>query len=123
METELIACHEGTVASAKEMQQLLQAAGVESTLGTAKSCSTHAGGGGCGCGPKVQVLVHEDDLPKVQQAWRGEWLEAVAREGTLPADLTLVKDPPAEGEMPCPACGTAAPLKEGACSDCGLQLE
>ena len=30
----------------------------------------------------------------------------------------------AEGEEPpCPACGTAAPLVEGCCSDCGLQLE
>jgi predicted amidophosphoribosyltransferase len=28
-----------------------------------------------------------------------------------------------DGELPCPACGTAAPLVEGACSDCGLQLE
>lgn len=25
-------------------------------------------------------------------------------------------------EPPCPACGTAAPLVDGACSDCGLQL-
>ncbi len=27
-----------------------------------------------------------------------------------------------EGEPPCPCCGTAAPLVNGACSDCGLQL-
>lgn len=26
-------------------------------------------------------------------------------------------------EPPCPACGTAAPLVDGACSDCGLMLE
>ena len=32
-----------------------------------------------------------------------------------------VLDPAAE--PPCPACGTAAPLVEGACSDCGLQLD
>jgi hypothetical protein len=25
--------------------------------------------------------------------------------------------------LPCPACGTAAPLVDGACSDCGLMLE
>ncbi len=30
---------------------------------------------------------------------------------------------PEDGEPPCPACGTAAPLLEGACSDCGLQLD
>ena len=29
----------------------------------------------------------------------------------------------AAGDPPCPACGTAAPLVEGACSDCGLQLD
>jgi hypothetical protein len=26
-------------------------------------------------------------------------------------------------EPPCPACGTAAPLVDGCCSDCGLQVE
>jgi hypothetical protein len=31
--------------------------------------------------------------------------------------------PTEEGEPPCPACGTAAPLLAGACADCGLQLE
>lgn len=43
----------------------------------------------------------------------------VEREGGAPVDVT----PTAEGELPCPACGTAAPLVEGACSDCGLVLE
>lgn len=27
-----------------------------------------------------------------------------------------------DAEPPCPCCGTAAPLVDGACSDCGLQL-
>ena len=27
-----------------------------------------------------------------------------------------------EAEPPCPCCGTEAPLVNGACSDCGLQL-
>ncbi len=45
----------------------------------------------------------------------------LAREGVSPAC-----DAPsaATGEhLPCPACGTAAPLVDGACSDCGLQLD
>ncbi len=32
-------------------------------------------------------------------------------------------EPDEAGELPCPACGTCAPLVDGACSDCGLQLE
>ena len=43
----------------------------------------------------------------------------LAREGTTPVTpVTCEGD-----ELPCPACGTAAPLVAGACSDCGLQLE
>jgi hypothetical protein len=38
----------------------------------------------------------------------------------VPVEAALTKD--AE-HPPCPACGTAAALVEGACSDCGLQLE
>jgi hypothetical protein len=43
------------------------------------------------------------------------------REGLAP--VAMPSEEPAEGEYPpCPACGTAAPLVDGACSDCGLQL-
>jgi predicted amidophosphoribosyltransferase len=42
------------------------------------------------------------------------------REGLAPVELNVASD--AE-HLPCPACGTAAPLEGGACSDCGLQLE
>jgi predicted amidophosphoribosyltransferase len=45
----------------------------------------------------------------------------LAREGTTPVACAM---PSADtDEPPCPACGTAAPLRAGACSDCGLQLE
>jgi predicted amidophosphoribosyltransferase len=44
----------------------------------------------------------------------------LAREGVAPVACQL---DPASDEPPCPACGTAAPLVAGACSDCGLQLE
>lgn len=51
-----------------------------------------------------------------------EWLALVEAEGTITRPpSTLVADE--SGELPCPACGTVAPLVEGACSDCGLQLE
>ena len=68
-------------------------------------------------------------LPSMQE---GQWGRIVAinfSEGqavTKGDELVQLKAPTevAEGEdPPCPACGTAAPLKDGACSDCGLQLE
>ena len=45
----------------------------------------------------------------------------VRQEGTVQemVDVTPTED----GELPCPACGKVAPLVDGACSDCGLQLE
>ncbi|HUH04589.1 MAG TPA: hypothetical protein VML75_21480 [Kofleriaceae bacterium] len=52
-----------------------------------------------------------------------EWLSLVEAEGTgaVCRPPSIAGDP--EGELPCPACGTAAPLVAGACTDCGLQLE
>ena len=50
-----------------------------------------------------------------------EWIELVQAEGTVNgATMVEVGE---DDELPCPACGTAAPLVEGACSDCGLMLE
>lgn len=51
---------------------------------------------------------------------RSDWRDGLAREGLAPVELAASAD--AE-HLPCPACGTAAPLVDGACSDCGLQLE
>jgi predicted amidophosphoribosyltransferase len=43
------------------------------------------------------------------------------REGVAPV---CAPSAGADGEHPpCPACGTAAPLVDGACSDCGLKLD
>ena len=50
-----------------------------------------------------------------------DWFSMLENEGTDFAVKDLA--PNEEGELPCPACGTAAPLVDGACSDCGLQLE
>lgn len=47
------------------------------------------------------------------------WSEALEREGLAPVAVTTAND---GDDLPCPACGTAAPLVDGACSDCGLQL-
>jgi hypothetical protein len=53
---------------------------------------------------------------------RSQWREQIEREGTGSLGLFGVEAKEGE-EPPCPACGTAAPLVEGACSECGLQLE
>jgi predicted amidophosphoribosyltransferase len=51
---------------------------------------------------------------------RGDWRDNLAREGLVPVQVAMAGD----AEHPaCPACGTAAALVDGACSDCGLQLE
>ena len=117
----LVPFHEGTVATARELEELLNGAGIDVQLGASPhTCGKP--GGGCGCGAKVQVLVREGDLPKATEVWQSKWRDALRAEGTLPATMELVKASE-DGELPCPACGTAAPLKAGACSDCGLQLE
>ncbi len=49
---------------------------------------------------------------------RDDWRDQLAREGVGFVDAQEHAEFPA-----CPACGTAAALVAGACSDCGLQLE
>jgi hypothetical protein len=74
-----------------------------------------------GCGPSFEVLVREEDVPHIAALQRERWHEALEREGLSPVSAAHSGDETAE--PPCPACGRAAPLVEGACSDCGLQLE
>jgi hypothetical protein len=77
-------------------------------------------GAGKSCGPRTHLLIEEHELPRLAHLVRSDWGDSLAREGLAPVELAAVGD----GEhLPCPACGTAAPLVDGACSDCGLQLE
>ena len=73
----------------------------------------------------VELPVRRDDVPRVMTLLQRDWLEAADREGTLEPEL-IAKLRAAQAssapDPPCPACGTAAPLVDGACSDCGLQL-
>ena len=78
---------------------------------------------GCACAPKIQVWVAKEDLPRVAKLLQERWWQLLEREGTFEGVAGAAKEV-AEGEHPpCPACGTAAPLVDGACSDCGLHLE
>lgn len=122
-DAEVIPYREGPIASAKELERecLKNEIPVMLAKGPPKAC---CGGGGCGCGAKIQVLAREEDVPRIEELFRTQWL-AHAQE-TMGEGLVQLGAPKevAEGEEPpCPACGTAAPLKDGACSDCGLQLE
>ena len=126
---ELVPCLTAPLADAKEILEACHDADIPAQLARDSCCGGKKGGGSCGCAPKLQLLVPPDDVPRVAQLLADRWQALLEREGVEPEDLG-VGGPAAgaaaaaEGEHPpCPACGTAAPLAEGACSDCGLQLE
>ncbi len=119
-DAEVIPCLEGNLPSAKELERECLAREIPVVIAKAppKECCA---GGGCACGSKVQVLVREEDLPKIQAFFHEQWNAAAQSEGLAQVAPKNTGEP--TGELACPACGTAAPLVEGACSDCGLQLE
>lgn len=123
-DADLIPCIEGSLHDAKEVVELCLAQDIPALMGR-EACAKP------GCTPKMQVMVRAEDAPRVGELLRARWLQMVEGEGfslvRAPAsagDATLSGDAEAaEGEPPCPACGTAGPLVAGACGDCGLQLE
>ncbi len=120
MSTALVPYFEGPLQQMRELERQLLEKDIEVELAKPppKACCA----GGCGCGAKLQLLVHEEDVPRVAKLMQAEWLAAVEREGT--GGLVPLQTPVAEGaEPPCPACGFVGPLQSGACGDCGLQLE
>jgi hypothetical protein len=122
-EPKLVPCLEAPIADAKEILAACTDADIDAALARGNCC----GSKGCGCAPKMQLLVAPEDVPRVAQLLQARWSSLLEREGVedeeggvAPVGANLSAD----GEHPpCPACGTAAPLVEGACSDCGLQLE
>jgi uncharacterized protein YbaR (Trm112 family) len=114
-EAELLPAAEGGLRDLKELEAACLQAGIPAMLG-AEACAKP------GCSPKGQLLIRTEDKARLGELMRSRWNQAVADLGVDPAALAQVEIPE-EGELPCPACGTAAPLVEGACSDCGLQLE
>ena len=124
-EAAMIPCLVAAMGDAKEILAACQAAEIEASLARGACC----GSAGCGCAPKMQLMVAPADVPRVARLLQSRWDELLLREGVDPEDAgepRAAASPveTADGEdPPCPACGTAAPLVEGACSDCGLQLE
>ena len=116
-DAELVTCLQAPLVEAKQLRDECLAAEIPVLLDRGACC----GAGGCGCAPKLELRARPEDLPRVTRLLQDRWRELLLREGTVPADDPLLAVP-AGDDAPCPACGTAAPLVSGACSDCGLQL-
>jgi predicted RNA-binding Zn-ribbon protein involved in translation (DUF1610 family) len=110
---DLVTAMAGSIPEMKALRDRCLDAGIPAVIGC-------PGGGAKSCGPKTHLLIHEDSIAELQVLLSDEWRAQMAREGLAPVQIKI--DESAE-HLPCPACGTAAALVEGACSDCGLQLE
>jgi hypothetical protein len=113
---DVVPCRELPLADARRLVDACLAEGV-AALVHREACSKPS------CSPKFQVLVRPEDTPRVDALLQRHWYDSLEREGLVtsgPPTPTAVME---DGEPPCPACGTAAALVDGACSDCGLQLE
>ena len=116
-DVETVACLQAALPEAKELKEACLAADIPVLLTRGACC----GSSGCGCGPKIALHARAEDVPRMAQLVQDRWRHMALREGTVGERHPAVASPEAT-EPPCPACGTAAPLVEGACSDCGLQL-
>nr|AYM53783.1 hypothetical protein [Cystobacter sp.] len=114
-DAEVVPCMEMQLADARKLVEACLAEGVPALVHR-EACSKPS------CSPKFQVLVRPEDAPRVAGLLQQRWMDSLQREGLLP-EGRAPQALPEDGEPPCPACGTAAPLVQGACSDCGLQLE
>ncbi len=110
-DVDLVACLQAPLPEAKELREACLAAGIPALLSGANCC----GSGGCGCAPKLALYARAEDVPRIAHLMQRRWQELALREGTVAEDSPFVT-----GDTACPACGTAAPLVNGACTDCGL---
>jgi hypothetical protein len=117
-DAELVPCLQAPLLEAKQLRDACLDAEIPVVLDRGACC----GAGGCGCAPKLELRARPEDLPRVARLVQDRWRELVQREGTVGARPDAGAAAASDGDEPCPACGTAAPLVAGACSDCGLQL-
>jgi len=114
-----VAFFQGPLPEAKAMRDACLEADIPAILDRGACC----GSGGCGCAPKLQVLVSRDDLPRAARLIADRWRASVLQEGTIDDTHPLAMGGAEHEVEPCPACGSKAELVAGACVDCGLQLE
>ena len=111
------------VAEAKEIVAACLAAGVPALLGRDDHCTK-------GCAPKLLVLAREEDAPRIAQVMQQRWRDDALKDGAgarvaangVKAAMEAFDESNPDAEPPCPACGHAAALVDGACAECGLQL-
>jgi hypothetical protein len=115
-DAEVVPCVSAGIADAKEVLEACLATDIPAILDRQEACDGH----GHSCAARIDLCVRPEDLPKVMTMMHARWQNLLDQEGTLPCDAEA---PSESDEPPCPACGTAAPLVEGACTECGLQLE
>jgi len=115
-----VPCLQAPLGDAKELRDACLEADIPVLLDRGSCC----GQGGCGCAPKRELLARSEDVPRVARLFQERWRALALREGTVDPEHPAVAAPaPTDADaVPCPACGTVAPLADGACTDCGLQL-
>ena len=114
-DVEVVPCLTAPIAEAKEVLAACLEGDIPAVLDRGPCC----GSSGCGCAPKLELLVRPDDVPRVTRLLQDRWRGMLEREGTLEG---LTGGAPDEGEPPCPACGHEGALDAGACAGCGLQF-
>ena len=111
----MVPCISGGIVDVKEVLDGCLALGIPAILDRQESCGAHGS-----CTPRIDLCVRPDDLPKVMAMMHERWQNLLDQEGTLPDYAVAASE---SEDPPCPACGTTAPLVDGACKECGLQLE
>lgn len=114
-DAEVVPCLTAPIGEAKELLAACLDGDIPALLDRGPCC----GSAGCGCAPKLELLVRPDDVPRVAQLLQARWDGMLAREGTLEGAAEAAAQPE---EPPCPACGHVGPLQESACAECGLHL-
>jgi hypothetical protein len=124
-DAEVVPCVSAGISDIKEALDACLAANIPAVLDRQESC-----GPGHSCEPRIDLCVRPEDLPKVMRMMHARWRSLLDQEGTLEemmlAERTMDASPEAPAENddpPCPACGAPGPLVQGACKECGLQLE
>jgi hypothetical protein len=115
-DSEVVPCVSAGIADAKEVLEACLSAGIPAILDRQEACNEP----GHACAAHIDLCVRPDDLPKVMAVLHARWQNLLDQEGTLPDEIAAGPD---SDDPPCPACGSAGPLVEGACKECGLHLE
>jgi hypothetical protein len=114
-DAEVVPCVSGGIGDIKEILDACLDAGIPAILDRDDGC-----GAGHACTPRIDLCVRPDDLPKIRDLLHSRWQSLLDQEGVLVEEGGAL----GEGEdPPCPACGAPGPLVDGACKECGLQLE